>query len=180
MNIQWVLADNVVLDPTIDLIALKNTGALWGSWKTWRAYNTDNVICHDSTKAAELIKKAFHATCNFYIPNSVYKELNQPLKVRLYEGDFMGHNVENRDELVAMFLAGSIAEIVLLLGFEWNSDDTNIQARNHNGLFLQAVKSRPDTQWILIDYPGELPKELSNLPNLDTDSFENVLSILTS
>ena len=178
MNIQWVLADNLVLDPTIDIKRLKKAGALWGSWKTWRAYNTDNVVCHDETKAAELIKKAFQATCNFYIPNSVYKTLNQPLSVRLYEGGFMGHEVNNQDELVAMNLAGSICEVVLLLGFTWEEDDTDIKVRNHKGLFLQAINSRPDVQWILVDYPGDLPKELTNLPNLDKDSFENVLSIL--
>ena len=178
MNIQWVLADDLILDPTVDIKQLKQAGALWGSWKTWRAYNTDNVICHNSAKAEELIKKAFQATCNFYIPNSVYKNLNQPLGVRLYEGNFMGHDADKQDELVAMFLAGSICEVVLLVGFDWNSDQDNIKARNHNGLFLQAIKSKPDVQWILVDYPGELPKELAELPNLDTDSFENVLSIL--
>ena len=36
MNIQWVLADNLVLDPTADVMRMKRGGAFWGSWKTWR------------------------------------------------------------------------------------------------------------------------------------------------
>ena len=55
MNIQWVLSDNFTLDPTVDLARMKRGGAFWGSWKTWRAYNTDNVVCHDISKAGELI-----------------------------------------------------------------------------------------------------------------------------
>ena len=78
MNIQWVLANDLVLDPTVDIVRMKRGGGFWGSWKTWRAYNTDNVICHDLTKAQELIKRAFQATCNFYIPNSAYTALNRP------------------------------------------------------------------------------------------------------
>lgn len=176
MNIQWVLADDLALDPTIDIKRLKTAGALWGSWKTWRAYNTDNVICHNQSKAEELIKKAFQSTCNFYIPNSVYKALNQPLSVRLYEGDFMGHDVDRQDELVAMNLASSICDVVLLVGFNLDFENENTKARNYKGLFLQAIKSRPDVQWILVDHNGELP----NLPNLDKDTFENVLAILNS
>ena len=44
MNINWVLADQVVLDPTVDIDAMKAIGSFWGSWRTWRAYGTDNVI----------------------------------------------------------------------------------------------------------------------------------------
>ena len=33
MNIQWVLADNLILDPTADIMRMKRGGAFWGSWK---------------------------------------------------------------------------------------------------------------------------------------------------
>ena len=114
MNICWVLADSAVLDPTQDLEQLKQIGPFWGSWKTWRAYSTDNVICHDQIKANELLARAFQVTCNFYIPNQVYETLDQPKGVHVYQGDFT-HDVEHREQIVAMHLAASRSDIVLLL-----------------------------------------------------------------
>ena len=184
MNIQWVLADNLILDPTADLKRMKNGGSFWGSWKTWRAYHTDNVICHDMQKAQDLIKRAFHAACNLYIPNSIYSTLGRPPGVRLYEGDFMGHNVDFQDELVAMNLAASICDVVLLVGFDWSESPKDpdklqeLRNRNYRGLVLQAITSTPHVQWLLVDHPDNVRKELSELPNLDKDTLENVLQLL--
>jgi hypothetical protein len=184
MNIQWVLADNLILDPTVDLDRMKRGGAFWGSWKTWRAYNTDNVICHDMNKAQELIKRSFQTTCNFYIPNSTYLALNRPSGVRLYEGDFMGNNVAHQDEIVAMNLAASISDVVLLLGFDFSetpplSDKLeDVKAKHYRGLVHQAIKSKPDVQWILVDHKEEIRSELASLPNFGRDTFDNVLAIL--
>ena len=184
MNIKWVLADNLILNPTVDINRMKKGGTFWGSWKTWRAYNTDNVVCHDAKKAEELLKNEFQKTCNFYIPNSVYTTLNRPSNVLVYEGDFMGHKVNNQDEIVAMNLAASTADVLLLVGFDWSEKaleldpDRELCAKNYRGLVLQAIKSRPDAQWILVDHPKVLLPELSELPNLDRDSFTNVFQIL--
>lgn len=184
MNINWVLADNVLIDPTMDLTKMKDAGSFWGSWRTWRAYNTDNVVCHDTKKANELIKRAFHATCNFYIPNAIYTTLDRPKGVRLYEGDFLGHDVDNKDELVAINLAATVSDIVLLLGFDWSPKEPNpvqleeIKARNYRGLVLQAIKSKPDVQWVVVDHPGDLPNELTDLGNISTDTLDNVLKLL--
>jgi hypothetical protein len=184
MNIQWVLADTLILDPTIDLARMKRGGAFWGSWKTWRAYSTDNVICHDMIKAQELIKREFQSTCNFYIPNSSYLSLGRPAGVRLYEGDFMGNDVINQDEIVAINLAASIGDVILLLGFDFSEasqlpdklEDT--KAKHYRGLVHQAIKSRPNVQWILVDHKSEIRDELSSLLNLGKDTFDNVLAIL--
>ncbi len=186
MNIQWVLADNLILDPMIDLAHMKQGGAFWGSWKTRRAYNTDNVICHELGKAQELIKRAFQHTCNFYIPNSTYLALNRPLGVRVYEGDFMGNDVANRDEIVAMNLAASISDVVLLLGFDFSETPSlpdnleDVKAKHYRGLVHQAIKSRPTVQWILVDHENEIRSELSSLPNFGRDTFNNVLAILNN
>jgi hypothetical protein len=186
MNIQWVLSDDLILDPTIDINRMKKAGAFWGSWKTWRAYNTDNVICHDTKKAQELIKRAFHSACHFYISNLTYTTLGRPLGVRLYEGDFMGHEVDNQDELVAVNLAGSVAEVVLLVGFDLSAKPKDAdklrehRAQNYRGLILQAIKSNPNVQWILVDHPGDIMPELSSLPNLGKDTFDNVFQLLNA
>jgi hypothetical protein len=184
MNIQWVFADSLILDPTVDLDRMKRGGAFWGSWKTWRAYSTDNVICHDMGKAQELIKRSFQTTCNFYIPNATYLALNRPQGVRLYEGDFMGNDVINQDEVVAMNLAASISDVVLLLGFDFSETPPlpdkleDVKAKHYCGLVHQAIKSRPAVQWILVDHENEIRSELASLPNLGKDTFENVLAIL--
>jgi hypothetical protein len=184
MNIQWVLADNLILDPTIDLARMKQGGAFWGSWKTWRAYNTDNVICHDMTKAQELIKRDFQSTCNFYIPNSTYNSLGRPSGVRLYEGNFMGNDVANQDEIVSMNLAASICDVILLLGFDFSETPPllnkleNTKIKHYRGLVHQAIKSTPQVQWILVDHPNNICPALMSLSNLGKDKFENVLAIL--
>jgi len=186
MNIQWVLADNLILDPTIDLARMKNGGAFWGSWKTWRAYNTDNVICNNMSKAQELIKRNFQSTCNFYIPNSIYKSLDRPSGVRLYEGNFMGNDIDNQDEIIAMNLAASICDVILLLGFDFSKTPIlsdkfeEVKAKHYLGLVHQVIKSKPAVQWILVDHKNEIRPELFSLPNLGKDTFENVLAILNS
>jgi hypothetical protein len=184
MNIAWVLADDVILDPVVNIDTVKATGPLWGSWRTWRAYTTDNVVCHDMRRADELIKREFHKSCNFYIANSVYNSIGRPKGVRLYEGDFMGHDVDNQDEIVSMNLAGTQADIVLLMGFDWSiqPEDSDklkqARVRNYQGLVTQAVKSRPDVQWILVDHASTVIAPLAELPNFGKDSFANVLRIL--
>lgn len=184
MNITWVLADELILDPATNINRMKSSGAFWGSWKTWRAYGTDNVICHDARKAEELVKRTFQNSCNLYIPNSVYQMIGRPARVKLYEGDFMGHDVDHQDELVSMYLAGTQADVILLIGFDWSAkpEETDklqeVRARNYRGLALQAIKSRPDVQWILVDHPAELHSVFANLPNLGTDTLDNVFQIL--
>jgi len=184
MNIQWVLSDDFILDNAEQLSAMREAGSFWGSWRTWREYNTDNVICHKMARAQELIAREFQTRCNFYIPNSVYQSLGRPAGVRLYEGDFMGHDVDNQDEIVALNLAGSIADVVLLLGFDWSEQPESadsVQKRRYNayqGLVRQAINSRPAVQWILVDHNKDLRPTLSDLKNLDRDTLTQVLALL--
>ena len=173
MNISWVLADNVVLDPTQELEPLKHIGSFWGSWRTWRAYQTDNVICHDLSKADELLKRAFQAACNFYIPNSVYTALDHPLGVQVYQGDFV-HDLDRREEIVAMHLAASRSDIVLLLGFDWSQ----IDQQHYAGLVSQAIQDNAGIQWVLIDHPGKIHPAMADLSNLTQDTMSNVLKLL--
>jgi hypothetical protein len=184
MNISWVLADTAVLDPTQELEPLKHIGAFWGSWRTWRAYQTDNVICHDLARADELLKRAFQAACNFYIPNSAYVSLNRPLGVQIYEGNFV-HDLDRREEIVAMHLAASTSDIVLLVGFDFTEQPKNSdrlqehQAQHHRGLAMQVIRDNPDVQWVLIDHPGNPHPVMADLPNLTQDTIAGVIGLLT-
>jgi hypothetical protein len=184
MNISWVLSDLVLLDPTQDPDDLKRIGTFWGSWRTWRACQTDNVLCHDQAKAAELLKRNFQTTCNFYIPNSIYTSLDRPAGVKLYEGAFV-HDVDRQEEIVALHLAASTNDIVLLLGFnltklEPNPDRLKFhQAQHHRNLFRQAIKNHDHVQWVIVDHLGQLDANLANLPNVSTDTLTAVLAQTT-
>ena len=180
MNINWVLADQVVLDPTVDIDAMKAIGSFWGSWRTWRAYGTDNVICHSQRKANDLIARDFQKTCNFYIHNPVFVALDRPEGVKLYGGNFMDDDVQP-EELIAMHLAASASDIILLVGFDWQKLPKNPdkllehRAVMYRGLVKQVILDNPSVQWILVDHPGEIHPTLAELSNLSTDTLETIL-----
>jgi hypothetical protein len=182
MNISWVLADSATADPAVDIGELKRLGAVWGSWRTWRAWQTDNVICHDQSKADELIKRNFQNNCNFYIPNSVYTSLGGPEGVRLYEGTFV-HDVDCQEEIVAMHLAATTNDIVLLFGFNLTELESNPdrllshKAHHHRNHIRQAIKDFNQIQWVIVDHTGDLDPNLANLDNVVTDSLQAVLAI---
>jgi hypothetical protein len=184
MNINWVLANNIDLDPTIDLKKIKNIGSLWGSWRTWRACQTDNVICHNGVKASELITKKVNTVCNFYIPSTVFVALDTPDQVLNYGGDF-SHDIHEQDEIVAMHLAATVSDVVLLLGFDWSSRplpaeaDKKLLRHNYINLVREAVAGNPQTQWVLVDHDKNIMPELIKLPNLTKDTLDNVFSMLT-
>jgi hypothetical protein len=182
MNISWVIADSAELDPTLNIDALKRLGPIWGSWRTWRAYQTDNVICHNQLKAEELIRRKFHERCNFYIPDSVNASLGRPAGVRLYAGEFV-HDVIRQEEIVALHLAATTSDIVLLLGWDLaklkpNSDrlESN-QAQHHRNLFHQAIKDYGQTQWVAVDHLEPLALSLATLENLVLDTMATVLAL---
>jgi hypothetical protein len=182
MNIAWVLADSADIDPTQDIAELKRLGTFWGSWRTWRAYQTDNVICHDQQKASELIKRKFQTYCNFYMPNSVYAGLGRPEGVRLYEGEFV-HDVIRKEEIVALHLAASTSDIILLLGWDLTAlaPDPDrlrsVQSQHHRNLLRQTIKDYNQIQWVVVDHPAPLDPNFTKLENLSTDTLEAVLAL---
>ena len=183
MNISWVLADSATADPTLDMAELKRIGVFWGSWRTWRAWQTDHVICHDQYKANELITRNFQNNCNFYIPNSVYTSLGRPEGVQLYEGAFV-HDIDGQEEIVALHLAASRSDIVLLLGFDFTEpikiEDRLLEHRAHHyrSLVKQVINDNIQTQWVLVDHPGEIMENWDMLNNLTCDKLSNVLTLM--
>lgn len=183
MRINWIFADTYQLDPTITIEQIKSVGATWGSWRTWRNCGTDNVICHDRTKCMELIGRAFQAVCNFHVPKSYYQDLNRPMGVRLYEGDFK-MEIDHHEDIVAMNLVADISDIVLLVGFDLSLSNAPADAfeahkfRNYHGLVRSAIDSNQMTQWVLVDHPAKLDKAYQNLPNLTCDTMANALKLL--
>ena len=182
-KISWVLADSAVLDPTQDIEELKRLGKFWGSWRTWRAYQTDNVICHDIVKASELVQRKFQNSCNLYIPDSVHANLDRPNGVQVYAGEFV-HDVVRQEEIVAMHLAATTSDIVIMLGWDLtelapNTDRllTN-QAQHHRNLVRQALSDYNQIQWVVVDHAGPIDPNLTDLDNVVTDTLATVLKLI--
>jgi hypothetical protein len=185
MNVSWILQENLFLDPVIDVKSLRDIGSFWGSWRTWRAYGTDNVICHDLGHAENLINRNFQNICNFYISDENFATLGAPTGAKRYQGNFI-HDVNNREDIIAMHFAASQSEIVLMLGFDW-SEPTKLQdkllehrAHNYRSLTKQVIIDNPQVQWLLIDHPSPVRKDLQKVENLSTDTLKNVLELLSS
>lgn len=181
MRITWALSDSAQLDPTIDVVKLKNVGPFWGSWKTWRAWSTDNVVCHDIPTASDLVNKSFHKRCNMYVSATAFRDLDRPAGVTLYNGEF-NQLVDSPDDIVSMHLAGSNSDIVLLYGFNFtprNLDNDKMAKHkwhNYKQYVLHLIKGNPNTQWVLLDHSPEIDKDLKGLPNLLFDTLNNVLT----
>lgn len=183
MRVSWAIAEGHRFPLDVNLDQIKNVGPTWGSWKTWRDCNTDNVICHYRPKAQELIGRAFQAVCNFYIPKKYYQDLNRPVRVKLYDGDFE-HDLDHAEDVIALHLAAAENDIVLMLGYNLTKLDPPADAYqkhklvNYHGMIRSIVNNNPDVQWVLIDHVGALDKAYQSMSNITCDSMENVLKLL--
>ncbi len=181
MEISWVLSEDYN-DPIVKSEQLKDIGSTWGSWKTWRSWSTDNVLCADNAKAQELIKRAFHSVCNFYIPQKSYTFLNRPTGVKVFEGDFPD-DFAKQEDVIAIHLC-SHSELVLCMGFNLQEvtetePKSKFLAKSYEAAIRAVIKNNPNTQFVFIDHPGELDKSLRDLENISCDTYENVLQLLT-
>lgn len=171
MKISWIVSDQVNLDPTIDLSRLKDVGSIWGSVRTWRAYQTDNVVCNNQEQAQKLIEGKFNQRCNFYIPKQVFEKLGSPAQVRAYGGEFE-YQTSRIEEVISMHLASADSDIILLLGFDFNSD-TDV---HFSKLVEACIKNNENTQWVLVDYT--VPNFLQGLNNVAADSLASIFEQL--
>jgi len=184
MRINWVVASTYQLDPAVDADAIKNIGPVWGSWRTWRSCATDNVICHESGRAHDLVTRNFQTDCNFYIPEANFAKLGRPPGVQVYGGDFL-QEVDSIEDVIALHLAAAQSDIVILLGFELTGikgiDDTFElhKKKNYHGLVRGVIAAHPETQWVAVDHDKKLDKNYQTLANLTCDTFKNVLQLLT-
>lgn len=180
MNVSWVLASSAAI-PLNDINLYKNIGSLWGSWKTWKTCQTDNAVCHDPSQAITLIQTDFADKCNFYVPESFYKTLETPKRIKAYGGEF-SHTVIDADEIVSMHLASTVSDIVLLFGFNWIPPSSSMiePALHYAGMVYHIIKSTPKTQWVYLDPASKLDPELIKLENFTTDSLSSVFELLSN
>lgn len=182
MRISWVLANDTMLDPHVDVERMKSVGSFWGSWQTWRAYSTDNVICSDLARTQELLKRQFYKHCNLYVSRANWAMSDRPEGVRLFEGEFR-QEVIKADEIISMQLAASQSDLVLLLGFDWAKRQAlpDKLAQHQRQVYMHMAKHAiADTsiQWVLIDHAPELDPAFANLPNLTQDNLSSVFDML--
>ena len=112
----------------------------------------------------------------------MYTSLNRPDGVRLYEGAFV-HDVDRQEEIVAIHLAATTSDIVLLYGFDLTELKTipdrllSHKAHHHRNHIRQAIKDYDQIQWVVVDHSGDLDPNLVNLDNVVTDNLETVLAL---
>ena len=175
MNIAWLFAENTMLPPTTPVQAIKDQAPIWGSWRTQRGYNTDNVVCWDTEQAAKLVAQGYAKICNLYIPQAVYTQLKSPKGVRAFGGEF-DFAVDSVDDIIAAHLVSSVADVVLMVGFDLESKSTE-RRNNYVGLLAEAIRSS-GKQWVIVDHHTNLAEPIQNLANITRDLLPNVLQLL--
>jgi hypothetical protein len=162
MKISCVIARETA---TVDAEKFKELGPLYGSWTTWKECKTDNVVCTDLTKAYELMSKAFHAVCNFWIPKKFVVECGT--LPRVHNFDYFVDAV-NSDDLSAMVVAATHeSNIILLIGFDFAKKDKHI---------FDLITKYNDIQWVGVSSePDKVSKAYAKLDNLTFDTIDTVL-----
>ena len=175
MKIAWLFSENTDLGPQVNVKELHNLAPIWGGWRTWRGYGTDNVVCYDANQAQALLEQDYQKVCNLYIHQTAWEKANNPVGIRAFGGEF-SIDVEHPDDIVCMHLAASQNQIVLMVGF---SLDQKQPVTPYVELIAQSVKTNPETQWVLIDHVKELSAPFANLKNITCDNMDNVLNLLS-
>ena len=183
MKTCWVLSENT---PTgsVEPTALTNVAPTWSNVATWREFQSDNVVCYELKDASNLIRRAFHAITNLYVPRANYTDLGRPVGVRLYEGEFKDNAVAHKEDIIMMNLVSPENDIVLMYGFDLSpvpSMDDKLEERQqkayrHN--IKTIIDSNPNVQYVLVNYEHELADNIKGLDNLTVDTLDAVLELL--
>ena len=184
MRITSVYAASYRPGAVLTPVKIKDIGSTWGSWRTWQSCDTDNVICHDLSRARELLKRALQAVCNFHAPQALYQDLERAQGVRWYQGEFR-EDCADIEDIIAMHLAAAQSDVVLLLGFDVSTPGVitdrleQHRVRNRLGLLRGCIQNNSAVQWVLVDHAAAPDPAFMALSNLTRDSAENVLQLLS-
>ena len=169
LEVVWLFAADIENQiPADQLTRCKALAPSWGSYRTWAQCGTNNVICHDSARAEDLVKRAWHAVCNLYIPDSVHQQVPSSRNLWGYDGQ-LSHAIADPEDIVALHLIPS-ADLICLVGFDLMNDP------DRAGLVRAAIAHRPNIQFLVAT---QNDPEWSELSNLTCDDFANVLSYFT-
>lgn len=184
MKVAWCFASGCTIDPTIDIEQVQKIGTTWGSWKTWRSCDTENVVCYDFKKAGELNKRALQAVTNLYMPQDFYSRLNRPSGIKYFEGTYLEELDEIEDIISIHLAAASKVSIVLLLGYSWeipqNIDPVEThKIKNYYGMLRSAIANNPQIQFVAVEVQeNQVDSAYTQLENFTCDSMQTVLQLL--
>lgn len=183
MRINWVFGSQWNPDPVVNLDSLLDIAPSWGSWKTWRACGTNNVICHDAAQAGRLLDRKFQTQCNLYLAQQHYQELGRPSGVQLYDGNYTEY-ITDLEDIIALHLTGARSELVLVTGISLATVATTdrlelVYQRNRMGLISAVIKNHPRVQWIMVDHSEPLDRAFLAFDNITCDKLQNVLNLLS-
>lgn len=176
MNIVWLFSETTDLGPSVNIDQLHDLAPIWGSWRTWRGYGTDNVVCYEAAQAHVLIEQDYQSVCNLYVPQEAWEKANRPQKVFAFGGAFP-ESTDHGEDIISMHLAASQAQIVLMVGFEL---DAKQPSNSYIELVAQTMKAYSQVQWVLVDHSEQLAKPLQGLKNVTCDKLNNVLQLLNA
>lgn len=175
MNLSWVFSDDAMIQYQNQLWQIKDIGSSWGSWRTWRHMNTDNVICANAKKAEEFLQTEFYNHCNLYLAESLRGERVWPRNVRTFAGEFP-EEFARSEEAIALALAGSLCDIVLLYGFRWSEGDWAALDEYSRGFVRHTIETSR-AQWVIVG-DGEITSEISDLENVSQDTLDRVVRLM--
>lgn len=175
MKISVVIANRTVIDPTINPENLKAIGETWGSWHQWHQSHPQNVLCHSVEQATKFVENNFHTACKLWTHERAFG--GKRPDVYTYGGDFV-HEIPDPEEIVALHLATSLSDIVVLVGFDWETLHTTDSVQLHqrmvrDDLIQKIVEQRPSVQWVIT---SDVPESLNKLPNVMSDTLQNILT----
>ena len=183
VNIAWVVTADHDFGVGADLSVYHDIGPVWGSWASWRACGTHNVICHEHARCQELLQRGLHQQCNFFMPQQHYASLGRPQGVQLYDGDYKQDTL-GLEDVIACHLASSAADLVLMMGFDFRKPEpmedrlAAHRLRNRLGLLRQHMVNTDHVQWVLVDHPGKPDRAFRDLANVTQERLENVIAML--
>lgn len=183
MNISLIYAADFKPPEFFSKDQAKNIGPTWGSYKSWRHCDTDNVICNDAGKARELCQRAMHAVCNLYLPQKLFVTLDRHPGIKWYQGTFDDAVIDIED-IISMHLVAVHSDLVLCLGFDLSNPDVSLDQKtthsmkNRLGLIRSCINQNSKTQWVFVDHNESFHSIFHNMANIDRDSLKNVLKLL--
>lgn len=177
MKISVIIANRAILDPVINPENLQNLGTTWASWHQWHQCHPKNILCHSIEQAKRLVSKNFHSACNFWTHDRSFVD-ERPINVSAYGGDFV-HEIPDPEEIIALWLTSSSSDIIVLVGFDWESLHTTDSVQLHqravrDDLIKQVIGKNEKIQWVIAD--ASVPDLLKDFKNVTSDTLENMLT----
>lgn len=184
MEYCWLVQNSYDPESTISVDKMKEIASVWGSWESHRLCQNDNCIADDLKDASKLIKRGFNLETNLWTHENNFIGLERADALSLHKIG-IDADLQDRDDLVAMALAGARYELVIALGFDlsYNTKLTAPLELHEHKRYLSAVanivKGFPTTQFVFIDLPNDHTQIFSNLENFTCDNIQNVLTLVS-